>query len=289
MTYNLLAVEPLRLNTVNAVLAECLRVRVQDVDVADDDTDPDLRNWDALILCETATVQGDVSRSLDIYVQEAVQPQPTERDLASAFAQAAHTVVLFPAGEAPPSAYWLATPDGLVTRARLNSSDDEPRYIIDTVESPVAQLPHVPVARIAEVVREQQVATPLAAAFTAHLQRLHPEEGDTPGTLYWYVSDRLCAWEKLIRQLEAGWSPSGWFPPDLYRERLEARDELEQRRDQLPQNVAALLQNALEPLDALFAQLTVEDTDLLRKELRPDDSAPTHAWWWNRRPDPLPW
>ncbi|MET8246177.1 hypothetical protein ABZV31_18180 [Streptomyces sp. NPDC005202] len=115
------------------------------------------------------------------------------------------------------------------------------------------------------MVREQQVATPLAAAFTAHLQRMHPEESNTPGTPPWYASNRLCAWEKLVRQMEAGWAPSGWFPPDLYRERLEARDELEQVRHQLPENAAALLRNALEPLDALFAELTVEDTGLLPK------------------------
>ncbi|MEV0911062.1 hypothetical protein [Streptomyces hokutonensis] len=291
MTYNLLTVESLHLDTVAAALAQCLRVSVRDVDVADEDTDQDLRNWDALVLCEKTTVSGDVSTSMDIYVQDSVRPQPTERELASAFAQLVPALVLFPAEEAPPSAYWLAAEDGLVTRVRLNASDDEePRYTIDTVEAPVARLPQVPVARIPEVVREQPIATPLAAAFTAHLQRFHPEESRTPGTPQWLANDRLSAWEKLVRQLESNWAPSGWCPPDLYRERLEARDELDQVRDQLSENVVALLQSALEPLDALFAELTVEDTGLLRKELlRPDDRASALGWWWNRRPDPLPW
>ncbi|MFF4015358.1 hypothetical protein [Streptomyces sp. NPDC001843] len=291
MTYNLLTVEPLSLDTVAAALAQCLHVRVQEVDVADEDTDQDLRNWDALVLCEKVTVLGDVSTSLDVYVQESVQPQPSERELASTFAKATHGVALFPAEEALPSAYWLAAEDGLVTRVRLNSSDDErPRYTIDAVEAPVAQLPHVTVARIAEVVREQQIATPLAAAFSAHVQRMYPEEGRAPGTPHWYAGNRLGAWEKLVRQMEAGWAPSGWFPPDLYVERLDARDELEQVSEQLPETVVALLQNALGPLDTLFAQMTVEDTDLLCKQLAgAQGTASGRGWWWNRRPDPLPW
>jgi hypothetical protein len=291
MTYNLLTVEPLTLGTAAAALAQCLHVPVQGVDVADEDTDQDLRNWDALVLCEKATVLGDVSTSLDIYVQESVQPQPSERELASALAQATHSAVLFPAEEAVPSAYWLAAEDGLVTRTRLNSSDDErPRYTIDVVEAPVAQLPHVPVGRIAEVVREQQIATPLAAAFAAHVQRMFPDESRTSGTPHWYASNRLGAWEKLVRQMEADWAPSGWFPPDLYLERLEARDELEHVSEQLSETAVALLQNALEPLDALFAQMTVEDTERLCRELASAEGiASGRGWWWNRRPDPVPW
>ncbi|MFF9392741.1 hypothetical protein [Streptomyces griseoluteus] len=291
MTYNLLTVEPLTLDTAAAALAQCLRVPVQEVDVADEETDQDLRNWDALVLCEQATVLGDVSTSLDIYVQESVQPQPSERELAAALAQATHSAVLFPAEEDVPSAYWLATEEGLVTRTRLNSSDDErPRYTIDLVEAPVAQLPHVPVGRIAEVVREQQIATPLAAAFTAHVQRMFPEESSSPGTHQWHASNRLGAWEMLVRQMEADWAPSGWFPPDLYLERLEARDELEQTSKQLRETAAALLQYALESLDELFAQMTVEDTGQLCRELaRTKGIAPGNGWWWNRRPDPLPW
>ncbi len=290
MTYNLLSVEPLPLGAITAALSQCLHVRAEEVDVADEDTDQDLRNWDALVTCEKETVLGDVSTSLDIYVQDAVQPQPTERDLASAFARAAGTVVLFPAEEMPPSAYWLATEDGLVTRARLYDSDDEPRFTIDRIEAPVDRLPHVTVARIPEILRELKIATPLANAFAAHLHRMYAEETNTPGTPVWRARSSLGAWEKLVRQMEAAWAPSGWYTPELYRERLEARDKLEQVRDRLPENGAALLQNALEILDPLFIELTVEDTGLLRKELlRPDDRVSALGWWWNRRPDPLPW
>lgn len=291
MTYNFLTVEPLSVDVAAAVLAQCLNVRVQEIDVADEDTDQELRNWDALVFCDKVTVLGDVSASLDIYVQESVQPQPSERDLASVFARAADTVVLFPAEEAPPSAYWLAGEDGLVTRARLYGSDDGPRYTIDRVEDPVGRLPHVTVARIPEVVRELKIATPLADAFAAYLRRMHPDEAGTLGSPAWTASDRLGAWEKLVRQMEAAWAPSGWYPSDLYGERLEVRDELEQVRTRLPQDLTVLLRDSLAPLDALFAELTVDDTGgLLRKELLPaEGAASSHGWWWDRRPEPLPW
>lgn len=292
MTYNLLTVEPLTLDAVTAALAQCLHVGVREVDVADEDTDQDLRNWDALVLCEMVTVLGDVSTSLDIYVHESVQLRPSERELASAFARSAGALVLFSAEEALPSAYWLVTESGLITRSRLYETDDEePRYTIDRVEAPIDRLPHVTVARIPEVVRELKIATPLGDVFAAHLHRMHPEETDTPGTPFWTVRSSLVAWGKLVRQMEAAWAPSGWYPADLYTERLSARDKLEQLRSQLPPNVTVLLQNALEPLDALFADLTIEDTDrLLSKEPLPaKDAASAHGWWWHRRPEPLPW
>ncbi|KOV90627.1 MULTISPECIES: hypothetical protein [unclassified Streptomyces] len=292
MTYNLLIVDPLTLDAVTAALAQCLHVGVQEVDVADEDTDQDLRNWDALVLCEMVTVLGDVSTSLDIYVHESVQPRPSERELASAFARSAGALVLFPAEEAPPSAYWLATESGLVTRSRLYETDDEePRYTIDRVEAPIDRLPHVTVARIPEVVRELKIVTPLGDVFAAHLHGMHPEETDTPGTPFWAARSSLIAWEKLVRQMEAAWAPSGWYPADLYVERLAARDKWEQLRNQLPSNVTVLLQEALEPLDALFADLTVDDTDgsFSKEPLPGKDDASAHGWWWNRRPEPLPW
>lgn len=292
MAYSLLTAEPLTLDAVTAALAQCLHVGGREVDVADEDTDQDLRNWDALVLCEMVSVRGDVATSLDIYVHESVQPRPSERQLASAFARSAGALVLFPAEETLPSAYWLATESGLVTRARLYETDDEePRCTIDRVEAPIDRLPHVTVARIPEVVRELKVVTPLGDVFAAHLHRMHPEETDTPGTPFWTAKSSLIAWEKLVRQMEAAWAPSGWYPADLYMERLSARDKLEQLRNQLPLNVTVLLQNALESLDDLFADLTVDDTDgLLGKEPLPgQDAASAHGWWWDRRPEPLPW
>jgi hypothetical protein len=292
MTYNLLTVDPLTLDAVTVALAQCLHVQVKEVDVADEQTDQELRNWDALVFCEKATVRGDVSTYLDIYVQESVQPQPTEREMACAIARTAGTAVIFHAEEMLPSAYWLAAEGGLVTRARVYESDnEETHYVIDRVEAFVDRLPHVTVARIPEVVRELKIATPVKDVFAAQLHRAYPEETGTAGSPFWEARSYLGAWEKLVRHLEASWVPSGWCPPDLYRERLEARDKLEQVGSQLPQDVAALLRPALESLDALFAELTVDDTGgLLRRELpRAEDAASAHGWWWNRRPDPLPW
>ncbi|WLW52850.1 hypothetical protein [Streptomyces sp. YU58] len=292
MTYNLLVDRSLHNDGVAAALAEVLGLRVRDVDVADEGTDQDLRDWDAPVLCEKAALVGDVVLSLDIYVQDDVRPRPTERELASGVARVTGAVVLFPAEEALPSAYWLAAGDGLVTRARVHTSDDEvPRYTIDAVEAPVAQLPDVRVARIAEVVRELRIATPLTDTFAEQLRRLSPEQADEPGTPGWYARTRLGAWEKLVRQLAQRWAPSGWYPPDLYRERLESRDELERGLGQLPQSVRVSLQGALRELDALFSGLTAEDpAGRLRKELaRPEDAGSAHGWWWDRRPDPLPW
>ncbi|NUR00316.1 MAG: hypothetical protein HOY79_28435 [Streptomyces sp.] len=235
---------------------------------------------------------GDVTTSLDIYAQKSVQPQPSERELASAFALAADTVVLFPAEGVRPSAYWLATEDGLVTRARLYEPDDEePRFRIDRVEAPVTRLPLVTVARIPEVVRDLEIATPLAEAFETHVHRTHPRQAGTPGTPLWTACSCLGAWEKLVRQMEAVWEPFGWYPPDLYRWRLEARNNLEQVQSQLPDSTTALLHNALVTLDTLFTELTVDDTaGLLRDELAQFEGPPcARGWWWNRRPEPLPW
>lgn len=197
------------LDAVTAALAQCLHVRAEEVDVADEDTDQNLRNWDALVTCEKETVRGDVSTSLDIYVQETVQPQPSESDLASAFARAAGTAVLFPAAEMPPSAYWLATEDGLVTRARVYDSDDEePRFTIDRIEAPVSRLPHVTVARIPEIVRELKIATPLADAFAAHLHRMHPQETSTP------AGGQRAPWAPG-RNSSVRWKPSGRPPAGI--------------------------------------------------------------------------
>ncbi|MGW9073354.1 hypothetical protein ACWGQT_28415 [Streptomyces yangpuensis] len=61
------------------------------------------------------------------------------------------------------------------------------------------------------------------------------------------------AWERFIVQMESGWAPSGWYPPELYRERLEARDLLADLGSRLPAEVTALLDEALQQLDTRFA------------------------------------
>ncbi|WP_329317951.1 hypothetical protein [Streptomyces sp. NBC_01262] len=300
MTYNFLTVGTITPEAIAAALAKHLGVAVSEVDVADADGDPDERNWDALVSCEYSAVRGDVAWSLDIYAQDAVAHQPTERTLASAFASATQRAVLFPAEGTRPSAYWLATPEGVVTRARLLASDDEePVYTVDAIEAPVPQLPNAKLTRIPEAVRELQIATPTTDAFTASLASLRqlpsgsqdPALSEEPGSPAWYACTRLGSWEMLIRQMAARWAPSDWYPQDLYRDRLISRDGLAELRNRLPKNVADLFQESLEQLDLLFVELTIEDPQhLLARELAaPGEDPEAHGSWWYRRPEPLPW
>ncbi|MEU3772396.1 hypothetical protein AB0F11_04105 [Streptomyces sp. NPDC032472] len=194
--------------------------------------------------------------------------------------------MLYPAVEAPPSAYWAVTPEGLVARARLELSDDEPPVLtVTAVEAPVPQLPRAAVTWFEEIVREQRPATPVAEGFVAAVG------GRSDSGLLRSVTGSLVVWERLVRQMESGWAPSGWYPAALYRERLEARDCLAEDAPRLPRDVAALLGRALETLDGRFAEATEEDCagELLRGlELRSDVAAPV-GWWWFRRPAVVPW
>ncbi|MEU6381050.1 hypothetical protein [Streptomyces sp. NPDC046909] len=294
MMYNLLVTHQAEPSRLAAVLASAFNVGLQDVDVADPHGNPDRRNWEAAVSCEYSALRGDLTQSLEIYAQKSVTDPPSESALSQQVAAATGTVVLFPAEEDLPSAYWVATPEGRFTRARLYASDDEetPVYVIDAVESPVPQLSDTRVMRIPEVVRELKIATPLSDSFDERL-RAHSVP---PGGTEWQIADRLGAWEKLVSHMESGWAGSGWCPPDLYRERLEARDGLE---DVAPhpaeaaeaEAIAAELRDALRRLDSTYARLTVEDQEaelagfLLGSEARQRQL----GWWWHRRPEPLPW
>ncbi|MEU7041654.1 hypothetical protein AB0A77_11420 [Streptomyces varsoviensis] len=299
MTYNLLTIDAISPGTMAVALAGCLGIAVGDVDVADSDGDPDLRNWEALVLCDYRGVHGDVAWALDVYVQDEVAVRPGESDVAAGFAKASTTTVLFPATEALPSAYWAVTPEGLRTRVRLELSDAEPPlYEVTAVEAPVPQLPRAPVTRFAEIVREQKPDTPVADAFAASVERARQAAtglaryclDDEIGGPVWSAKDNLVVWERFVRQMESGWAPSGWYPADLYRERLEARDELFGLGGRLPREVAEPLGAALDELDGRFAAATREDPSAsLCRELTgtaPDSRA---AWWWRRRPEPTPW
>lgn len=288
MMYNLLvtdAAEPAKLAT---VLASVFNVNVRDVDVADSLGDPDQRNWEAAVSCEYSALHGSLSWALEIYAQKFVTDPPSESTLAQQVAAATGAVVLFPAEEDLPSAYWAATPERRFTRARLYESDDEPPvYRIDSVESPVRQLPNVRVARIPEVVRELKIPTPISDSFDEQIS----VQSLTPGSAEWKVSDRLGAWEKLVSHMASGWAGSGWCPPDLYCERLEARDGLEAFPSQLPPAAVAVLQQGLQQLDSTYVGLTSEDGQgsLAGQLLGPDSQSAQLGWWWYRRPEPLPW
>ncbi|AOR32002.1 hypothetical protein BFF78_13905 [Streptomyces fodineus] len=288
MIYDVLLSRPLSTDALTETLARCLGVRPADVDVADEHTDQELRDWDALVLCDTEAVTGDVSSILSIYVQESVQPQLPEAEFSAAFARAADVVVLYPSESPRPSAYWLAAPEGVVARARLYGPDDEvPHYRIDAVEAPVAQLPGTRVTRIPEAVRDLEIATPLADQFTVYARRLPAEQADVTGTPLWPARTSLGAWEMLVRHLADDWAPSGWCPAELYRERLECRDELEELGPRLHPAGRARLHEALAGLDVLFTAHTVDAPGILRPI--PDNGIRAHGWWWDRLPDPLPW
>jgi hypothetical protein len=288
MMYNLLVTDPADPSRLAAVLASAFNVSLQDVDVADSLGDPDLRNWEAAVSCEYSTLHGILTQSLEVYARKSVADPPSESALAQRVAAATGTVVLFPAAEDIPSAYWAATPEGRCTRTRLYESDDEDSvYVIDAVESPVRQLPNVRVMRIPEVVRELKIATPVSDSFDERLRT----QSLTPDAAEWQISDRLGAWEKLVSHMESGWAGSGWCPPDLYRERLEARDGLEGVAPQPAEAIAAELRNALRQLDSTYARLTVEDqkAELAGLLLGPEARQRQLGWWWHRRPEPLPW
>ncbi|MFJ7206922.1 hypothetical protein ACIQWR_25740 [Streptomyces sp. NPDC098789] len=300
MTYNLLTVDAVSPAAMGAALAGCLGIAAGDVEVADPDGDPELRNWEAPVACEYRSVRGDLAWSLDVYVQESGTEQPREADLAARFAKAAATTVLYPAEEAPPSAYWAVTPEGLLTRARLDLSDDEPPlYTVTAVESPVPQLPRAAVTRFAEIVREQRPDTPVAGAFAASVDHMRQAASglarlaleDETGSPIWSARDDLIVWERVIGQMESGWAPSGWYPADLYRERLDARDELADLGPRLPRDVAELLARALDQLDGRFLAATEDDpSGSLHRELTGASADRTPAgWWWRRRPNPTPW
>ncbi|MGD6745418.1 hypothetical protein ACOKM3_26730 [Streptomyces sp. BH106] len=298
MTYNLLTVEPLAYPAIVRALAHALDVPVQDVDVAGEDFDADLRNWEAPVLCDVRSLEGDLALALDVYVQPSVQSQPPEDRLAAAFARTAPATVLFSADEPRPSAYRLAAQDGTLTRARLLDPDDadaeDEGYTIDAIETPVAQLPHVPVTRLPEVVWDAQAAapSPLTDKLRKDLKAADPVAYETAGTPLWLAHTSLAAWEKLVDTMRDDWKPSGWYPADLYRTRLEARDTLDATLPQLPSAVQLLITTVLEPLDQHFTAMTVPDDGSLLTYLEQAGGkgpAAPPRWWWQRRPGALPW
>ncbi|MEU6084230.1 hypothetical protein [Streptomyces sp. NPDC047108] len=301
MTYNILVTHEATLERLGPALSAILGVPAPEVDVADAYGDPDGRNWDALVSCEYTAVRGDLVWSLDVYVQDQAPQHPSEADMAAQLAAWTHAAVLFSAEEEPPSAYWVATPEGRFARARLLVSDEEnPVYTVEAVEAPVQQLPAAQVTRIPEVVRELRIATPLTDRIAAQLdapvppvvgEQNIPAQGEGSESPTWYARTRLAAWEKLVHHLASGWSGSGWCPSDLYRERLEARDGLEALHGHLPPQSAQALHSALQQLDSIFAAHTVEDTQglVIRLLLGEKAACASHGWWWFRRPDPLPW
>ncbi|MFE7659257.1 hypothetical protein [Streptomyces celluloflavus] len=300
MTYNLFLVDSLDPDVMAEAVAAILQVPMKEVDVADADGDQEDRYWDALVSCEYSHVEGNVSLSLEIYAQDSVQKQPSEAEFSAALAHRLGTPVLYPPQEGAMSAHWMVTPDGLATRARLTESEDEePLFTVTAVEAPIRELPDVPVMHLPEVVHEQKIATPLADAFAESVKSLMEEGDGTNGSAITadvaevarIAKSYLGAWEKLSRRAENDFDPSGWFPLEFYRETLGYRDDIEGYARQLPGNVQELYRRYVDEVDKLHKELTVEDEERIvaDEEGEPVARLTQKAWWWHRRPSPMPW
>ncbi|WKX72335.1 hypothetical protein [Streptomyces sp. XD-27] len=183
-TCDFFTVHRLEPHALAAALATVLNVPVESVDVADkyDDVRDD-RDWDAPVLCDYHVLpDGDLAVVLDVSVQGSVASDLTEQTLCDRLAAASGTTVVYPAEWFPPSAYWAATPEGLVTRCRVDASDDEePSYVVDAVEQPVPHLLKARVEPLPEGRRERRnAAQGLAGTTPARLLGLYhcPLDGD---------------------------------------------------------------------------------------------------------------
>jgi hypothetical protein len=275
MTYDLLLAGGLDVPRLAAALAALAAVPVEAVDVAPADVEE--RDWDAAVLCTYRPVHGDLSWSVDVYVTGSAPPSVAEA--AKSLALSLETPVLYPAEEFPPSAYWMALPDGSRTRARVyeNDREDGVALVIDAVAKPVRWLPAVRVEAQPEVIREHRVPTPVTGEFTAWLaaELLIPKRGDPVSS----AIDRLAGWEALTVRMVSGWPPDGWYPAGYYQQDLENRDDLAGDVDRLPAEVAGRFAEALARVDEAFRAAT-------REAAAPPEG---RGWWWGRLPDPLPW
>ncbi|WP_157408531.1 hypothetical protein [Actinoplanes sp. N902-109] len=137
MGYDLLIagdVSPVRLR---AALAGIFGVPVDDVDVADEDAGE--RNWQAAVLCTCAPRGGDITWALDVHATDVAPLQVSVAEAADDLARELRVPVLYDAGGVRPSAYWLAAPDGVRTRARVYDGPDDDgggALVIDAVERP---------------------------------------------------------------------------------------------------------------------------------------------------------
>ncbi|MFJ9854557.1 hypothetical protein [Streptomyces sp. NPDC101150] len=148
------------------MLADGFRVRPDEIDIAYDEAGADAedRNWGARVLCSAGPVGGDCSWLLEVYAHGLAEV-PDSRTLGLRLARLAGRVVLYSAPLARPSAYWMATPDGRVGRARMyDPEDDWPvgTWRLDAVELETPQLPFVPVEFIYEMIGDEAECHPLA-------------------------------------------------------------------------------------------------------------------------------
>ncbi len=155
-------------------------------------------------------------------------------------------------------------------------------------------LPNVPVEPQSEVIREHRVATPVSDAFSAWVAERRTGNAASGGEQTegeWYARTRLGAWESLVTRMSTGWPPDGWYPVAFYQEDLALRDDLTQTATQLDGESAVRFAEALALVDDAFRVRTVEDrgTALAEATGLPRLELALRGWWWQRRPEPVPW
>lgn len=152
MIYDLLLTGPLLPGVLASALAALTGRPVTEVDIAGPD-DHATRRWDAPVLCTHHHQHGDTTWYLEVRTPD---PDRPEAAFAAGLAELLGQPVLFSALGVRPSAYWLAAPNGLTTRARLEAPDepedeeDLPGGFITAVRDFVPQLPHLRIDPIAE-------------------------------------------------------------------------------------------------------------------------------------------
>jgi hypothetical protein len=276
MTYDLLLAGDFDRATLADALADLTGVTSDAVDIADRDAED--RAWNSPVLCTYEPAGGDLAWLLDIYLGAGAAHEPDVSVAAQLVATRLGTPVLWAAPESLPSAFWLVTPDGTRTRARVydDADGDVAAYRIDAVERPVPQFPSVQVEPLPEVIREHRVPTPVTDELMAWLagEDVVLPEGSHDAVRQ--AGIYLAVWEQLTERIAAGWPPDGWYPADFYRDDLTARDQLETAFTRLPAAATGRFRWAIGRVDEKFKTRT-----------HPTTTPPVSggdAWWWQRVP-----
>ncbi|WP_051809212.1 hypothetical protein [Actinoplanes subtropicus] len=273
MTYDLLLAGDFDRATLAGALADLAGVPAAAVDIADRDAED--RAWDSPVLCTYEPAGGDVSWLLDIYVVPGAAREPDVSVAAGLIATQLGTPVLWAAQESLPSAFWLVTPDGARTRARVY--EDDGAYRIEAIEKPLPSFPSARVEPLPEVIREHRVPTPVTDELTAWLADEDTVLPEGSSEAVRQAGIYLAVWEQLTERIAAGWPPDGWYPADFYRDDLKARDRLAAAVPALPAAVTGRFRWAIGRVDEKFKTVTHETTTL--------PVSGGDAWWWRRTPE----
>ncbi|QUI31488.1 hypothetical protein H9W91_11865 [Streptomyces alfalfae] len=281
MTYSLLTIDGKVIDAMPQILVEAFNVQLSETDVSPS-SELESRNWDALVTCEYEAVAGDLAWSLLVYAAREVEQHPTEEELAVLLSQRLEAPVFFAWGDDLPWIRKVALPGGEFTLARVTESDDErSSFAVEAAESIIPGFPTLPVTHFPEIVRALAIPTPVTDAAVKSMS------GRGDGKL----RGLLVNWERLSSRMRSGWPPAGWYSPTMYQEDLELRDLLAADVAHLGTRANSEITDCLSRLDAQYRDVTVDDrgrtlANALGHE-KPD--LVDRPWYWQRRPDPLPW